>query len=33
MHGWVLIYVDAAAKDVDHKIAAEERCQIAMARQ
>jgi arylsulfatase len=30
---WVQIDVDAAAKDVDHMIGAEERFQIAMARQ
>jgi arylsulfatase len=30
---WVQIDIDAAAKDVDHKIGAEERFQLAMARQ
>jgi arylsulfatase len=30
---WVQIDIDAAAKDVDHKIGAEERFMIAMARQ
>jgi len=30
---WVQIDVDAAAKDVDHMIAAEERFQLAVARQ
>jgi arylsulfatase len=30
---WVRIDVDAAAKDVDHLIAPEERFQLAMARQ
>ena len=30
---WVQIDVDAAAKDVDHMIGAEERFMVAMARQ
>jgi arylsulfatase len=30
---WVQIDVDAAAKDMDHMIGAEERFQVAMARQ
>jgi hypothetical protein len=30
---WVRIDIDAAAKDVDHMIGAEERFQLAMARQ
>jgi hypothetical protein len=30
---WVQIDIDAAAKDVDHMIGAEERFQLAMARQ
>ena len=30
---WVQIDIDAAAKDVDHKIGAEERFMVAMARQ
>ena len=30
---WVQIDIDAAAKDVDHRIGAEERFQLAMARQ
>ena len=30
---WVQIDIDAAAKDLDHKIGAEERFMVAMARQ
>jgi len=30
---WVQIDIDAAAKDIDHRIGAEERFMIAMARQ